>query len=708
VPAAACNSTALKDYNDGLKDNYENYYVSLSAPTPIDGYRFKRWSGNADFNNPTDKDTYIYIEKKVTLTATFEDVYELTLDCDDGSCGITSDNSSPYGKDDAVTLSASSIGNGSKVFKQWLCGPKVAFNPGATSPTARITVTGFTAGEDITCAAEYEDLDGAYAITVNLGEGGSYEGPNKISSSGTLTAKPFKGYKFAGWSNASGFTPAVGYETIVALSISAPTGNVSVGLTFEPIDYKLTIIAKPVDGAESIEVDIDNSGNPTTISSGGEVNVPFRADVFIFAPEAAGYEFREWSIDNKNDISLVSSKNSSDTYLKMPAEAVTLTANYNLREYYVYADLQASDNYYHCANESKITGHVVEKVSDDYTYYENILIPYKSSVELKAVPAQGCKFDGWDFSDANIGASNLTSGTAASATIKFNMPAEDVGGIVAKFSRDPSAPLPIKQTIYAWNDDGAGGTFNTSNPKTAMPGTQVTLRVSANKCSTFEEWYAYDGNGFSQSSSETFITFTMPNFPVEANASFVATPNCTITNPGGGNNNPGGGNDNPGGGSNTPSVNYYSVRVSSTTGGTAYANRVSAANGDIVVLTAEPSEGYRFKEWIVKSGSISISPSATFTMPSSLVSVEAVFESLSVSPTIARISAHGSVMANAINGGILLQNLPQNAKVEVYNLHGKRIYSANSENSQILKILVQTKGMYIIKVNSNAMRIAVK
>jgi hypothetical protein len=51
------------------------------------------------------------------------------------------------------------------------------------------------------------------------------------------------------------------------------------------------------------------------------------------------------------------------------------------------------------------------------------------------------------------------------------------------------------------------------------------------------------------------------------------------------------------------------------------------------------------------------------------------------------------------NNAIILQNLPANAKISVYNLQGKRIYSTYSGNSQILKIPVQTKGMYIVKIS---------
>jgi len=59
----------------------------------------------------------------------------------------------------------------------------------------------------------------------------------------------------------------------------------------------------------------------------------------------------------------------------------------------------------------------------------------------------------------------------------------------------------------------------------------------------------------------------------------------------------------------------------------------------------------------------------------------------------------GTLSAYAVPNTIVLQNVPHNAKIEIYNLQGKRIYFANSENSQILRIQVQTKGMYIIKAS---------
>jgi endo-1,4-beta-D-glucanase Y len=71
-------------------------------------------------------------------------------------------------------------------------------------------------------------------------------------------------------------------------------------------------------------------------------------------------------------------------------------------------------------------------------------------------------------------------------------------------------------------------------------------------------------------------------------------------------------------------------------------------------------------------------------------------------------TASSQIKVQAISNSIVLENLPRNANVEVYNLHGKQIYSANSVNSQILQIPVQTKGLYIVKTGSEVVRVPVR
>jgi len=71
-----------------------------------------------------------------------------------------------------------------------------------------------------------------------------------------------------------------------------------------------------------------------------------------------------------------------------------------------------------------------------------------------------------------------------------------------------------------------------------------------------------------------------------------------------------------------------------------------------------------------------------------------------ISETTPILNRHiaSTIKATVKSNAILLENLPKNTKVEIYNLQGKRIHSTNSGNSQILKIPVQTKGIYIVKL----------
>ena len=69
----------------------------------------------------------------------------------------------------------------------------------------------------------------------------------------------------------------------------------------------------------------------------------------------------------------------------------------------------------------------------------------------------------------------------------------------------------------------------------------------------------------------------------------------------------------------------YTVTVSNDGNGTGTASPSTAATGMEIALTAKPDEGYRFKEWQVISGGVSIKNNK-FTMPNNNVEVKAIFE----------------------------------------------------------------------------------
>lgn len=78
----------------------------------------------------------------------------------------------------------------------------------------------------------------------------------------------------------------------------------------------------------------------------------------------------------------------------------------------------------------------------------------------------------------------------------------------------------------------------------------------------------------------------------------------------------------------TIEVPAYNVDITTDEHGTAVASPESAAAGTQITLTATPDANYRFKEWQVISGNITITNNS-FTMPSEDVQVKAIFERIS-------------------------------------------------------------------------------
>ena len=76
----------------------------------------------------------------------------------------------------------------------------------------------------------------------------------------------------------------------------------------------------------------------------------------------------------------------------------------------------------------------------------------------------------------------------------------------------------------------------------------------------------------------------------------------------------------------------YKVTVNSTAGGTATADKTTAAEGETVTLTATPNSGYHFAGWNVVSGTVTIQDKQ-FIMPANDVDIQAIF-ARNTSPTI--------------------------------------------------------------------------
>ena len=96
----------------------------------------------------------------------------------------------------------------------------------------------------------------------------------------------------------------------------------------------------------------------------------------------------------------------------------------------------------------------------------------------------------------------------------------------------------------------------------------------------------------------------------------------------------------------TASISMYSVTVSTDGNGTAKADKTSAPAGTVVTLTATPDTGYRFKQWQVVTGGVTIKDNK-FTMPAGNVEVKAIFEKNATPPPAPTVNPFVDVPAGS-------------------------------------------------------------
>jgi uncharacterized repeat protein (TIGR02543 family) len=141
-------------------------------------------------------------------------------------------------------------------------------------------------------------------------------------------------------------------------------------------------------------------------------------------------------------------------------------------------------------------------------------------------------------------------------------------------------------------------------------------------------------------------------------------------------------------------------------GGSVATSSGIAIGGTLDSLPIPNRAYYTFDGWYTMSkGGEMVTLNTIFTADTTIYA-----QWLRETPIIYRI-ATGNIRAQAIGNAIVLENLPKNAKVEVYNLQGKQVYSTTSHSplaTNHLKILVQTKGMYIVKAGTQTIRVAVR
>jgi hypothetical protein len=193
----------------------------------------------------------------------------------------------------------------------------------------------------------------------------------------------------------------------------------------------------------------------------------------------------------------------------------------------------------------------------------------------------------------------------------------------------------------------------TASSATAASGAMITITAnSAPSGERFKEWSITPSVTFADSTNKTSQTakIIMPSQPVVATAIYEVLP-----------------------------VSEYTITVQNDGNGTASANFNSAAEGAEITLTATPGSGYRFKEWQVISGGVTI-VNNKFNMLDSNVTVAAEFE---VIPPTAY-----TVTIGTLSGGTITPSAPTAAAGTTINLtitpnYGKQLQTGTLKYNDI-------------------------
>jgi hypothetical protein len=234
--------------------------------------------------------------------------YSLTIAADPGAGGAATDETggSPYAAGTEVSIKA--VANPGYGFVDWTA-PAGYFDNATleettfTMPAQNVTVTAhFGVTYQLTMAAD--PVAGGNAIDVAAK--GAYAAGAKVS----IKAVANTGYGFVNW------TAPVGYfndETAEETIFTMPAQAVTITAHFD-VTYELTMAADPVAGGDAIDV-----ATKGAYAAGVEVSIK--------AEPATGYGFLNWTAD---PTVIFNDETADDTTFTMPAEAVTITAHFEV------------------------------------------------------------------------------------------------------------------------------------------------------------------------------------------------------------------------------------------------------------------------------------------------------------------------------------------------------------------------------------------
>ena len=498
---------------------------------------------------------------------------------------------------------------------------------------------------DITLTAQFGLANYTLTLQVNNAAWGSVVGGGSFAygTSQMIAAQSSQGYHFVQWSDGNTDNPRV-------LTIE---DNLTLVATFAPNQYTVSVYS--------------SDSTKGTVSGGGTFD--YGQQIYIIATPLGNYSFSQWSDGNTEAFRQIT-VTQTVSYTALFTDAFfTITGESNNT---VYGTVTGGGSY---ANGSTVTLTAVANNGYHFVQWSDGVTDNPRTITVSANATYYAQFAVNNYT-INVTSSNLSQGSVTG------------GGIYSYLTNVTLQATPTQNHRFVqWNDG------NTSNPRI------ITVVSDSNFTAQFEQIEQYtvtvvsdnpqqgtvSGGGTFYVGTQTTITAVpMPNnnFLHWSDGSTESVHLITVTN-------------------DVTYIAYfepvhYTVNVfsndpnlGSVAGGGSY------EYGSQAQVTATPTPGNHFVGW---SNGAEENP-YTFTVFGDVNLIATFQQGNGIED-----NSQESWYLFAQDGQIVLRNIPTDEPVQVYDMLGKLLYSAqNSEESEI-KISVPTAGVYLVRVGEQSFK----
>jgi len=363
-------------------------------------------------------------------------------------------------------------------------------------------------------------------------------------------------------------------------TFTMPDGNVSVRAFYELAN---TVNVTAGSGGTA------TVGIPPNVAPSGTINVNSGVSVTLVATPSTGNRFVRWESSSEG-VTFANAQSASTTFT-MPNNNVSVNAVFQS----TLSTVTVSRN---ITGGSTATARAINVAAGELINADQGVL-----VTLESSPPSGHALSQWRLITGPAGFTITNINNRYSSTASFYMP----GGPVAV----EAVFAPGNSVTVLSNFTDMGTAVPTSGA--AENGTSVSITATPNPGFRFVRWEAVSPTNLTFANpNSASTTFAMRNTAVTVRAIFETGGQLVNVN------------------TNNATMGTADARASGVSAGTS----INVLQGSVVTLSATPTAGHAFSQWQVVSGpsgftntvfSNRFSPTATFTMPGSAVTVRAVF-----------------------------------------------------------------------------------